>query len=154
MGLNLSTAQIALALDRHADDVYHRTISQRTAPKKSARVGGAVECDVVSVGVGHTGSRANFRAQGQQGRRYRVAGARGRDTSVQEKPQGRTQWTCGVRIFLGMAQDLLRAAMSSRSVDFVRGSGLEVRQGAMLSPPWGQALAAAKATAASFRHLV
>jgi hypothetical protein len=29
-----------------------------------------------------------------------------------------------------------------------------VRQGAMLSLPWGQALAAAKATAASFRHLV
>jgi hypothetical protein len=86
MGLNLSTAQIAHALDRHAYDVYHRTMSQRTAPKKPARVSGAVECDVVSVGAGHTGSRANVRAQGRQGRRCRVEGARGRDTSVQEKP--------------------------------------------------------------------
>jgi hypothetical protein len=33
MGLNLSTAQIAHALDRHADDVYHRTMSRHTAPK-------------------------------------------------------------------------------------------------------------------------
>lgn len=86
MGLNLSTAQIAHALDRHAYDVYHRTMSQRTAPKKPARVSGAVECDVVPVGAGHTGCRANVRAQGRQGRRCRVEGARGRNTSVQEKP--------------------------------------------------------------------
>ena len=31
MGLNLSTAQIAHALDRRAYDVYHRTMSQLTA---------------------------------------------------------------------------------------------------------------------------
>src|SRR5882724_8944266 len=86
MGLNLSTAQIAHALDRHANDVYHRTMNQRTAPKKPARVSGAVECDVVSVGAGHTGCRANVRAQGRQGRRCRVEGSRGRGTLVQEKP--------------------------------------------------------------------
>jgi hypothetical protein len=86
MGLNLSTAQIARALDRYAYEVYHRTMSQCTAPKKPARVSGAVECDVVSVGAGHTGSRANVRAQGRQGRRCHVEGARGRDTSVREKP--------------------------------------------------------------------
>jgi hypothetical protein len=86
MGLNLSTAQIAHALDRHAYDVYHRTMSQRTAPKKAARVSGAVECDGVSVGAGHTGCRANVRAQGRQSRRCRVEGSRGRGTSVQEKP--------------------------------------------------------------------
>jgi hypothetical protein len=38
------------------------------------------------VGAGHTGSRANVRAQGRQGRRCRVEGARGQDTSVREKP--------------------------------------------------------------------
>jgi hypothetical protein len=86
MGLTLSTAQIADVLDPHVYEVYHRTMSQRTAPKEPARVSGAVECDVVSVGAGHTSSRANFQAQGRQGRRCRKKGARGRDTSVQEKP--------------------------------------------------------------------
>jgi hypothetical protein len=61
-------------------------VSRRTAPKNPARVSGAVECDVVSVGAGHTGCRANVRAQGRQGRRCRVEGVRGRDTLVQEKP--------------------------------------------------------------------
>jgi hypothetical protein len=63
-------------------------MSRRTAccAKKPARVSGAVECDVVSVGAGHTGCRANVRAQGRQGRRCRVEGSRGLGTLVQEKP--------------------------------------------------------------------
>src|SRR5262245_49979274 len=63
-------------------------MSRRTAccAKKPARVSRAVKCDVVSVGAGHTGRRANVRAQGRQGRRCRVEGSCGRGTLVQEKP--------------------------------------------------------------------
>jgi transposase-like protein len=45
-----------------------------------------VECDEVYVVAGHKGHPASVRAQGRQGRRRRLKGARGRGTLAKEKP--------------------------------------------------------------------
>jgi transposase-like protein len=89
MGLNLSNRQIAHELGLCESDVQAMTEVLRqgiVAKTPDVVLSGNVEFDEVYVVAGHKGNPEAVRATGQQGRRNRLKGVRGRGTLDKDKP--------------------------------------------------------------------